>query len=66
MLLNLTEAYRILDEDMKEEAIEDAMIRAANGNDLTKQQLLDIYIEEGFMGVYNLGLKHMYKYLNGR
>ena len=30
---------------------------------ITKHQVLDVLIQEGVMGVYNLGLKHMYDYL---
>ena len=63
---DLTEAARILEEDMtKEDKMKDAMIRAANKAVVTSHQLLDVLVQQGVMGVYNLGLKHMYEYLKG-
>ena len=63
---DLTEAARILEEDMtKEDNIEGTMIRAANKAVVTSHQLLDVLVQQGVMGVYNLGLKHMYEYLKG-
>lgn len=47
----------------KEDKMEDAMIRAANKAVITSHQLLDVLMQQGLMGVYNLGLKHMYEYL---
>lgn len=43
--------------------IDEAMIRAANKAVITSHQLLDVLVQQGVMGVYNLGLKHMYEYL---
>lgn len=63
---DLTEAARILEEDMtKEDKMKDAMIRDANKAVVTSHQLLDVLVQQGVMGVYNLGLKHMYEYLKG-
>ena len=42
---------------------EDIAIKAANEYGLTKQQLMDFFWDNGLMGVYNLGMKHMYEYL---
>ena len=47
----------------EEEKKEDAMINASNKAKITTHQVLDVLIQEGAMGVYNLGLKHMYEYL---
>ena len=44
---------------------QDAMIRASNKAGLTRNQLFDTLFEEGIMAVYNLGMKHMYEYLEG-
>ncbi len=64
---DLTEVARILEEDMtKEDKMEDAMIRAANKAVVTSHQLLDILMQQGLMGVYHLGLKHMYEYLEDK
>ena len=67
---DLTEAARILMEDIEKnsskESMEDAMIRAANKAKLTRNQLLDTLYEEGILAVYNLGMKHMYEYLKGK
>lgn len=41
----------------------DSMIRASNKAGLTRNQLFDTLFEEGVLAVYNLGLKHMYEYL---
>lgn len=63
---DLTEVARILEEDMtKEDEMEDSMIRAANKAVITSHQLLDTLVQQGVMGVYHLGLKHMYEYLKG-
>ena len=45
------------------EGKEDIMIRAANKAKISTHQVLDVLIQGGAMGVYNLGLKHMYEYL---
>ena len=55
-----------LEELTKEDKMEDAMIRAANKAVITSHQLLDVLVQQGVMGVYNLGLKHMYEYLEGK
>lgn len=62
--LDLTEVARILEEDItKEDKVEDAMIRATNKAVITSHQLLDVFVQKGVMGVYHLGMKHMYEYL---
>ncbi len=49
-------------EDMK-----DSMIRAANKAGVTREQIFNtLFEEEGLMGVYNLGMKHMYEYLEDK
>ena len=45
------------------EDMEDSMIRATNKAELTRNQLLDTLLEKGVLAVYNLGMKHMYEYL---
>ena len=61
---NLTEVARILTEDMtKEDKMEDLMTRASRKAELTRNQLLDILFEKGVLAVYNLGMQHMYEYL---
>lgn len=47
----------------KKEDIEDTMIRASNRAGVTKEKLLDEFMERGLMGVYNLGLRDMCEYL---
>lgn len=51
------------EEELKEEKKEDVIIKASNKAKITSHQVLDVLIQEGAMGVYNLGLKHMYEYL---
>ena len=48
------------------EYIQDAMIRASRKAGLTRNQLLDTLFEEGVLAVYNLGMKHMYEYLEDK
>lgn len=61
-----------LDLDWMKEAIgkhyemQDSMIRAANKAKLTRNLLLDTLFEEGVLAVYNLGMEHMYKYLEDK
>lgn len=45
------------------EDMEDSMIRASNKAGITSTQLLNVLVQQGVIGVYNLGLKHMYEYL---
>lgn len=47
------------------EDMEDTMIRASKKAELTRNELLDTLFEEGVLAVYNLGMKHMYEYLEG-
>lgn len=47
----------------KKDTIEEAKICAAKKAELSRQWLLNVMTEKGLMGVYNLGLEHMYKYL---
>lgn len=55
------------DEELKKEYdIEDSMIRASRKVELTRNQLLDTLFEEGVLAVYNLGMKHMYEYLEDK
>ena len=61
-----------LDLDWMKEAIDkhyemqDLMIRAANKAKLTRDLLLDTLYEKGVLAVYNLGIKHMYEYLEDK
>ena len=50
----------------KEDDYDDKMIRATRKSSITKQDLLDIFAEKGLVAVYNLGLKSMLDYLNGK
>lgn len=45
------------------EDMEESMIRASRKAELTRNQLLDTLYEKGVLAVYNLGMKHMYEYL---
>lgn len=51
---------------IKDENMQDIMIRAANKAKLTRNLLLDTLYEEGVLAVYNLGMKHMYEYLEDK
>ena len=54
------------DEEMKKDYdMEDTMIKASRKAELTRNQLLDTLFEKGVLAVYNLGMKHMYEYLEG-
>ena len=44
---------------------QEIMIRASNHSHLTKDMLTDTWYMKGLMGVYNLGLEHMLRYLDG-
>lgn len=46
-----------------EEKMQDTMIRASNKARLTKEDLLEANKKNGLMGVYDLGMQHMYEYL---
>lgn len=62
----LEEFEELIEKELTEEdKMEDAMIRAANKAVITSHQLLDVFMQQGVMGVYHLGLKHMYEYLKG-
>lgn len=55
------------DEEMKKDYdMEDTMIRASRKAGLTRNQLIDTLFEEGVLAVYNLGMKHMYEYLEDK
>lgn len=58
--LDLTWMYKSVDKYYEKE---ETMIRAANKANLTRNQLLDTLYEEGILAVYNLGMKHMYEYM---
>ena len=45
------------------EDMEDSMIRASRKAGLTRNELLDTLFEKGVLAVYNLGMQHMYEYL---
>ena len=47
----------------KEEKMKDVMIRASNKAESTRNQLLEVLFEKGVLAVYNLGMQHMYEYL---
>lgn len=47
----------------EEDKMEDAMIRASNKAEPTRNQLLDTLFGKGVLAVYHLGMKHMYEYL---
>lgn len=66
--LDLTEIWEILREDLRKntETIEESMIRASNKCDVKYSDLLNAYEQNGLIGVYNLGMKHMYEYLKGK
>lgn len=51
------------EEQIENTDIDEAMISAANKAVITSHQLLDVLVQQGVIGVYNLGLKHMYEYL---
>jgi len=51
---------------MTEERMGDVIIRASNQASLTRADLSDAFKESGLMGVYNLGMKHMWEYLNDK
>lgn len=42
------------------------MIRVSNYAEVDKQMLLNEFDRNGLMGVYNLGLIHMYDYMKSR
>ena len=48
---------------MEEEKMQDTMIRATNNVGLTNKDLLEANKRNGLMGVYDLGMQHMYEYL---
>lgn len=47
----------------KQNNFKDIMIKASNG--ITKHNIIDVFYNSGLMGVYNLGMEHMYNYLKG-
>ena len=56
----LRKEYEALEQEYK---LEGAMIGASNKAGFTKQQLFVVLAEDGLVGVYDLGMKHMYEYL---
>ena len=58
--LDLTWMYEAIDKHYEKQ---DTMIRASNKAGLTRNQLLDTLFEKGILAVYNLGMQHMYEYL---
>ena len=60
------EKYVSIDElEDYEQSTQDKIISATIKSNVTKQTLLDTFAEKGLVGVYNLGLKNMFDYLNG-
>ena len=49
--------------EIREKRAEDAIIRASNKAGLTNNDLFDAFKVKGLLGVYNLGMMHMYEYL---
>ena len=49
-----------------QEDVDDIMIRASRKASLTKNDLFNTFQENGLVGVYNMGLKNMLDYLNGK
>ena len=47
----------------KEEEIEDTMIKASNKALVTREQLFNVLFQKGVLALYNLGMQHMYEYL---
>ena len=47
----------------KEENMQDTMIRASNKALVTREQLFNVLFQKGVLAVYNLGMQHMYEYL---
>jgi hypothetical protein len=45
------------------DSMENSMIRASRKAGLTRNELLDTLFEKGVLAIYNLGMKHMYEYL---
>lgn len=55
------------DEEMKKDYdMEDTMIKATIQGGLKGRDLLDLLTEKGLMAVYNLGMQHMYEYLEDK
>ena len=48
------------------ETMEEAIIRASNKAIISSHQLLDVFMQQGVTGVYNLGMKHMWEYLEDK
>ena len=49
--------------ETKEENMQDIMIRASNKALVTREQLFNVLFQKGVLAVYNLGMQHMYEYL---
>lgn len=61
--LDLNGMYEAIDKYYEKQ---DVMIRASNKAELTKDELMNTLFEEGVLAVYNLGMKHMYEYLENK
>ena len=48
----------------KEELRNEAIVAAAVDAGLSRHELNSVFENEGIVGVYNLGLRHMYDYLS--
>ena len=44
---------------------EDTMIKASIKAGVTKDEIIKTFYENGLIGIYNLGMRHMYNYLKG-
>ena len=47
----------------KEEEMRTVMICAGRAIGITGQDIFDEYVKSGLVGVYDLGMQHMYQYL---
>ena len=52
-------------EERVEDNFNDILIKASNKACITRKQIFYVNASDGLMGIYNLGMKHMYEYLKG-
>ena len=55
--------YDMTEQDFVDRSFEDSSLRASNAGHLTSRLLIETETAEGLLGVYNLGMKHMFEYL---
>lgn len=53
----------LLDILTKEEEMKHAMTCAGMAAEITGQDIFDEYVKSGLVGIYDLGMRHMYEYL---